>query len=184
MTINTVNSESSGEYKSLNSKFIGILMPLEDKARLKSIIEKLAKEHPKACHICYAYRIGYQTIEERANDDGEPSGTAGKPILNSLLSHQLSNVLLMVVRYYGGTKLGVPGLIEAYKEAAIASINSANIIIEEEMKTIELEVKQVEYFELMKKIKREQFDLIQTEFENSGYKLKLKVPVSKLNLCA
>lgn len=180
--INTVKSESKGEYKSLNSKFIGILMPFEDKSKLKSIIDNLSKEHPKACHICYAYRIGYQVIEERANDDGEPSGTAGKPILNSLLSNQLSNVLLLVVRYYGGTKLGVPGLIEAYKEAAISAINAANIIIEEEMKLIELTVNQKEYFVLMKKLKRDQVEIKETEFLDSNYKLVLKLPVSKIGL--
>jgi uncharacterized YigZ family protein len=180
MTINTVKSESKGEFKSLNSKFIGILMPLNDKSQLKSIIEKLAKEHPKACHICYAYRIGYESVEERANDDGEPSGTAGKPILNSLLSYQLSNVLILVVRYYGGTKLGVPGLIEAYKEAAVESIKAATIILEEEMKKVELIVNQEEYFDLMKKIKREQVELVGTDFLDSSYKLILKVPVSKL----
>lgn len=182
MTIKTVKSISNGEFKSLNSKFLGILMPFTDKTALKPIIESLAKEHPKACHICFAYRIGYETIEERANDDGEPSGTAGKPILNSLLSNQLSNVLLLVIRYFGGTKLGVPGLIEAYKEAAISAINASNIITEEEMKVIEILVNQAEYFDLMKKIKREEIEILETNFEESSYKLRLKVPVSKLGL--
>ncbi|MES2627810.1 MAG: YigZ family protein [Bacteroidota bacterium] len=123
----TVSGPSEGVYKEKGSKFIGLLYPLESETEVKKLIEPLRKAHPGACHFCYAYRLGFAGEQYRANDDGEPAGTAGKPILNQLLSAELTNVLLVVVRYFGGTKLGVSGLITAYKEAAIEAVNTAKI---------------------------------------------------------
>ncbi len=123
----TITSISEGLYKEKGSKFIGLAYPLSHDSELKQIIEHLRKQHVGACHFCYAFRIGANGEQYRANDDGEPGGTAGKPILNQLLSFNLTNILLIVVRYYGGTKLGVSGLITAYKEAAIEALKVATI---------------------------------------------------------
>jgi len=182
MTIQTINQIYKGEYKSLNSKFIGFLMPFRNKSTLNTILQELKKEHPKSCHICYAYRIGYQSIEERANDDGEPSGSAGKPILNQLLSHKLSNSIILVVRYFGGTKLGIPGLIEAYKEASIACLSQAIIITEEEMLEKEINLSQTAYFEFMKLSKKEKIEILNSEFKEEEYSIQIRYPVSKQSL--
>lgn len=116
-----------GVYKEKGSKFIGLAYPILDESEVKPILEQLRKEHPGAVHFCYAWRLGADGSHYRANDDGEPSGSAGKPIHNQLLSFEITNTLLVVVRYYGGTKLGVSGLISAYKEAAQQALETAEI---------------------------------------------------------
>jgi uncharacterized YigZ family protein len=110
------------------SKFISYSFPFQEISDLGSIIDSLKLKHLKARHFCYAYRIGLNGEVFKSNDDGEPSGSAGKPILNALLSSQLSDVLIVVVRYFGGTLLGMPGLIKAYKAAADEAIFSSKII--------------------------------------------------------
>ncbi len=124
----TIASPSEGLFKDRGSKFLAFAYPFTNEAELKPIIEQLKKEHFKAVHLCFAYRLGIDSSQFRVNDDGEPSGSAGKPILNVLLSHQLNNILVVVVRYFGGTLLGVPGLINAYKSATIEAISHAQII--------------------------------------------------------
>ena len=114
----TVDGVSGGEYKEKGSKFISRVMPLNFEGELQSKLETIKKDHPKARHICYAYRIGTQKLIFRTNDDGEPSGTAGKPILAAIDSKGVSDVLVAVVRYFGGIKLGVSGLANAYRLAA------------------------------------------------------------------
>lgn len=127
-TFKTVASAAEGIFRDKGSKFIGYIFPISAAAELKPILQQLSAEHPKARHYCWAYRIGLESNNYRINDDGEPSGTAGRPILNSLLSAGLTNVLVVVVRYFGGTLLGVPGLINAYKSATIAAIENSVII--------------------------------------------------------
>ena len=112
------------------SKFIGYLYPVRNEEEIKNILSELKKQYYDATHHCYAYRLGTKGEIFRANDDGEPSGSAGKPILNQLLSAQVTNTLAVVVRYFGGTKLGIPGLISAYKEATKEALNAATIIEE------------------------------------------------------
>lgn len=175
MSIKTIESISTGEYKSFNSKFIGYIYPFEDKKGLHEILAQLKKEHPKACHICYAYRVGFENEETRANDDGEPSGTAGKPILNQLLSFEVQNCLLAVVRYFGGTKLGVPGLIEAYKEAAKAALISANIIIKEEMISKTIKFGFQEYHTIITMLKKDNAIIKQERFEENNYVLEILI---------
>lgn len=114
----TIEKSAVAEYKDRGSKFIGYAYPLESTDDFKKCLEEVKKEHPKASHHCFAYRIGLDNNVYRVNDDGEPSGTAGKPILGQIDSKQLTNILIVVVRYFGGTLLGVPGLINAYKTAA------------------------------------------------------------------
>lgn len=102
--------------------------PIESEEEVKELIEPLKKEHFKAVHHCYAYRLGMDKTNFRVNDDGEPSGSAGRPILNTLLSKEVTNILVVVVRYFGGTLLGVPGLINAYKSATLEALEAAEII--------------------------------------------------------
>ena len=127
----TVKNRSEGVYKEKGSKFLGYLFPLANENNIKAVLEIIKSEHPKARHHCYAYRKGHESIIERANDDGEPAGSAGLPILNQLKSKELTNSILIVVRYFGGTKLGVSGLIQAYKQASIEAIQHAIIITKE-----------------------------------------------------
>ena len=124
--------------KEKGSKFIGFAFPVDDEEDLKKSLEKIREEHPKATHHCYAYRLGIKGENYRANDDGEPSGSAGLPIYNQLLAHEITNVLVIVVRYYGGTKLGVSGLVKTYKESAKITLEEAEIITKELESEIEI----------------------------------------------
>lgn len=124
----TIEGNSKGLFKDKGSSFISYIFPVFDESVVKEHLLVLKKEHPKARHICYAYRWGPDREYNRIHDDGEPNGTAGKPILNQLRSHELENTLVAVVRYFGGTLLGVPGLIQAYKSAALNAIQQASII--------------------------------------------------------
>ncbi|MBD8084148.1 IMPACT family protein [Chryseobacterium caseinilyticum] len=117
--------------KEKGSKFIGYAFPVNSEMELKGALEKIRLEHPKATHHCYAFRMGLNGENYRANDDGEPSGSAGLPIYNQLLANEITNVLVISVRYYGGTKLGVSGLVKAYKECAKITLEEAEIIIRE-----------------------------------------------------
>jgi uncharacterized YigZ family protein len=114
-------------YKDKASRFIGFAYPVKDEKEIKEKLDHLRNLHPKATHHCYAYRLGLDKNNYRANDDGEPNGTAGKPILGQIDSFGITNCLIVVVRYFGGTKLGVSGLIDAYKECAKETIESTPI---------------------------------------------------------
>lgn len=127
--------------KEKGSKFIGFAYPVDSESEVKSKLNHLQNIHPKATHHCYAYRFGINGENYRANDDGEPSGSAGLPIYNQLLAHQITNVLVVVIRYYGGTKLGVGGLVKAYKESAKYTLEEAKIITKELESKIELKFK-------------------------------------------
>jgi uncharacterized YigZ family protein len=124
----TIKAISQGVYKEKGSRFIAFAYPVIDQEEIKSIIERTRKEHHEARHHCYAYMIGHERITWRINDDGEPSGTAGKPILGQINSFGLTNILIVVSRYFGGTLLGVSGLINAYRSAATSAIRNAEII--------------------------------------------------------
>lgn len=124
--------------KEKGSKFIGFAFPVNSENDIKKNLEKLREIHPKATHHCYAFRFGIGGENYRANDDGEPGGSAGLPIYNQLLANQLTNILLVVVRYYGGTKLGVSGLVKAYKETAKLTLEQTEIIIKELETEIEI----------------------------------------------
>lgn len=125
--------------KEKGSKFIGFAFPVNHEEELKKALEKIRSEHPKATHHCYAFRMGLNGENYRANDDGEPSGSAGLPIYNQLLANEITNVLVISVRYYGGTKLGVSGLVKAYKESAKMTLEEAKIITRELETHIEIE---------------------------------------------
>jgi len=123
----TISKPTEGLYKEKGSKFIGKVVLVENKEMIKEALETIRKEHHGARHHCYAWCLGVKRTDFRINDDGEPSGTAGRPIYNQILSADLTNVLLVVTRYYGGTKLGASGLANAYKTAAREAIANAEI---------------------------------------------------------
>ena len=114
--------------KEKNSKFFGYAIPVTSEEEIKEILERLRKEHFSARHWCYAYQIGTEKIQYRANDDGEPNNSAGMPIYGQIQSFEVTNILVVVVRYFGGVKLGVGGLISAYKTAAQMALENATII--------------------------------------------------------
>ncbi|KQB43127.1 Protein co-occurring with transport system [Flavobacterium daejeonense] len=115
-------------FKEKGSKFFGYAFPITSEEEVKPIIEVLRKKHPTACHYCYAYQIGTEKISYRANDDGEPSNSAGTPIYGQIQSFDITNTLIVIVRIFGGTKLGVGGLITAYKTAAQLTLENCEII--------------------------------------------------------
>lgn len=126
-TYNTIIAPTEGVFKEKGSRFLSYLYPVNDEEEIREILQKLKKEHYNARHHCYAWRLGKEDIRFRANDDGEPSSTAGKPILGQLVSHDLTQVLLVVVRYFGGILLGTSGLINAYREASADAIRHAAV---------------------------------------------------------
>ncbi|AYQ36464.1 YigZ family protein [Runella sp. SP2] len=124
----TIETPSEGFFRDRGSKFLAYAYPIKTEDDAKSHLNELYELHPKAVHHCYAYRLGLDRTQFRANDDGEPSGSAGKPILNTIYAHDLTNVLVVVVRYFGGTLLGVPGLINAYKVATDDALKVAKVV--------------------------------------------------------
>lgn len=126
-TYRTITQKSQGLFKDKGSKFIAYAIPVHKEEQIKSELELLRKEHYDARHHCYAWILGFNKEAYRVNDDGEPSGTAGKPIYGQLLANDLTNTLIVVIRYFGGIKLGVRGLINAYKFSAQDAINNNTI---------------------------------------------------------
>ena len=127
-TFKTIKDISKSIYTEKRSKFLAFAMPVESVEQVKEIVEAYQKEYYDARHVCYAYMLGAERLEFRANDNGEPSGTAGKPILGQINSNELTNILVIVVRYFGGIKLGTSGLIVAYRQAAADAIAEAEVI--------------------------------------------------------
>jgi len=124
----TIKETAQGQITEKKSKFYGFAIPIQSAGQVKEIVEKYRKEYYDARHTCWAYMLGHERNVFRANDDGEPSGTAGKPILGQINSNELTDILVIVIRYFGGIKLGTSGLIAAYKSAAAEAINNAEII--------------------------------------------------------
>ncbi|KPN73959.1 YigZ family protein [Neisseria sp. 74A18] len=135
-TFHTIAAPVEAEFKDKGSRFIAYAYPVQSTAEIKNHVEALREAHHKARHWCYAYRLGTDGNLFRANDDGEPSGSAGRPILGQIDSAGLTDVLIVVVRYFGGTLLGVPGLIHAYKTAAAEALKSAETVEKNIEKTI------------------------------------------------
>jgi uncharacterized YigZ family protein len=162
----SVSQPAEGLYKDKGSKFIGYVFPVKDLEDIKEQIILLKELHPKARHICYAYRLGFTPDEARSNDDGEPSGSAGKPILNTILSNNVHYTLVAVVRYFGGTLLGVPGLIQAYKEASLEAFAAGEIIEIEPMETLEVRFTYAQMNEVMKVIKKYPIQISEQEVNN------------------
>ncbi len=124
----TIASPAEGQYTEKRSKFLAFAFPVSTVEQIKELVDAHAKKYYDARHVCYAYMLGHERLVFRANDNGEPSGTAGKPILGQINSNELTDILIIVVRYFGGVKLGTSGLIQAYKAAAAEAIAASTII--------------------------------------------------------
>jgi uncharacterized YigZ family protein len=161
----TIESSSEGLFKDKGSKFIAYAYPIYSEDEVKPIIEVLKKEHYSARHHCFAWRLGVDGERFRANDDGEPSGSAGKPILGQLLSKNITNILVVVVRYFGGTLLGVPGLINAYKNATRDVIDNANVIEKIVEDKVEVTFDYLVMNDVMKVIKDEDLKQLSSEYD-------------------
>jgi len=150
----TIEKSSVAEFKDRGSKFISYAYPIETVADFKFHLAALKKEHPKANHHCFAYRIGLAGIIYRVSDDGEPSGSAGRPILGQIDSKQITNVLIAVVRYFGGTLLGVPGLINAYKTVAALALQETTIVQKPVLINYRLQFDYTQMNDVMKIVKK------------------------------
>jgi uncharacterized YigZ family protein len=160
----TITHSAQGSFRDKGSKFLSFAFPAASEQEVKQHLETLKKQYFDATHHCYAYVLGFDKSAYRINDDGEPSGTAGRPIYGQILSNDLTNILIVVIRYYGGTKLGVPGLINAYKTSAAEALRNVTVITR-----IVKEMYQIEYpYEamnnVMKIIKDETLEVINNEF--------------------
>jgi uncharacterized YigZ family protein len=186
-TYTTIAQPTEGIFRDRGSKFLAFAYPVSSDSEIKPIVAHLKAEHPKANHHCWAIRLGIDRSIFRVNDDGEPSGTAGRPILNTLLSKNITNVLVVVVRYFGGTLLGVPGLINAYKAATEAALSEAQLIDKtvNDIYTITFDYLQMN--DVMRIIKDEQLQIIEQHSELncnirfSVRKTQVEQIMSKLN---
>ena len=179
-TYKTISKPAEGLFKDKGSKFISYAFPATSEDEIREHLLVLKKEHYSARHYCYAWRLGHQKLLFRANDDGEPSSTAGKPILGQIISSDLTNILIVVVRYFGGTLLGVSGLINAYRSAASEAVNRAEIIekIIEQQLLIEFDYGVMN--EVMKIFKDEKLQQIDPQLDLKC-QIKTQIRLSELN---
>lgn len=178
-TYQTISKASEGIFRDKGSKFIAYAYPINSESEIKDLLAKLRAEHTKARHFCWALRLTPDRSVHKFNDDGEPSGTAGRPILNALLSADVTNILVVVVRYFGGTLLGVPGLINAYKTATVEALNEAEIISKTVNDVYELAFDYLMMNDVMRIIKEEQLNILSQEFD---LQCTLKFEVRKAHL--
>lgn len=179
-TYKTIQSPVEGVFRDRGSKFIAYAYPVKSESVIKDIISVLRNEHPKARHFCWAIRLSPDRTVFRINDDGEPSGSAGRPILNALLSADITNILVVVVRYFGGTLLGVPGLINAYKTSTVEAIQAALIIDGFVADVYELQYAYLQMNDVMRIIKEEGLEILTQEFD-SYCKIQISIRKSVLN---
>jgi uncharacterized YigZ family protein len=163
----TISKPSEGFFKEKGSKFLAFAYPVSTEDEIKAIQEQLRSDYHDARHHCYAYMLGKDRNAFRTNDDGEPSSTAGKPILGQINSFELTNILIVVIRYFGGTKLGVSGLINAYKTASEEALKNAKIIKKTLHDIYELKFEYPVMNDVMKIMKEEQIEHIDQNFELS-----------------
>lgn len=165
-TYNTIeNAVENILFKEKNSKFIGYAYPITSENEVKTHLENLKKEHFSARHWCYAYQIGTETLRFRANDDGEPSNSAGMPIYGQIQSFEITNVLIVVVRYFGGVKLGVGGLISAYKTTAQLTLEEADIVEKTIDKHFKITFDYKNMNKVMRIIKEKNIDIVHQKME-------------------
>ncbi len=163
----TIKEISEGVYKEKGSKFFAYAYPVKTEEEIKGIIRNLRKEYYDARHHCYAFMLGANQKHFRANDDGEPSNSAGNPILGQIRSKNLTDILIVVVRYFGGTKLGVSGLIHAYRTSALDAIENATIIKKDVTEIIHIEFDYFSMNDVMKIIKDYNPTVLSQQFDNS-----------------
>mgnify|MGYP002529754633 CR=1 FL=1 len=177
-TYKEIKSASKGTYKEKGSKFIAYAYPVFSQADIKEKLEEVKKLEHSARHHCYAYILHPDKSAQRANDDSEPSSTAGKPILGRILSNDLTNILIVVVRYFGGVKLGAPGLIRSYKTAAADAISKATILSKKIKEHYEVSFKYPQMNDVMRIVKEFDLEVVNTDSQIEC-KLTFSVPKSK-----
>jgi uncharacterized YigZ family protein len=170
----TIIAPTEGLYKEKGSKFLSFAIPVNSVEEVKEIVKDFRKEYYDARHVCYAYMLGADRKEWRANDDGEPSGTAGRPIIGQLNSFQLTNILVVVVRYFGGVLLGTGGLVTAYKEATADALNRAQIIEKNVTEIFSIYFDYILMNDIMRVIKETNAEILEQIFENNC-RIKLSV---------
>ena len=175
----TIETSAVAEFKDRGSKFIAFSYPLKNVNDFKKHLQALKKEHSKAVHHCFAYRIGVDGNNFRVSDDGEPSGTAGKQILGQIDSKNLTDILIVVVRYFGGTLLGVPGLINAYKTASSLVLQCTPVVQKAVELQYELQFNYTEMNDVMRIIKQYNCSLIKNEMQ-LFCKIETGIPKNKL----
>lgn len=164
-TYRTLQNPSEALFKEKMSRFLAFAFPVNDTDEIKEILAQYQKRFYDARHLCYAYMLGYERKEFRANDNGEPSGTAGKPILGQINSFELTNVLVIVVRYFGGVKLGTGGLVVAYREAAKMALESAEIVEKTVDQCFEIEFDYISLNDVMKVVKDQAPEVVKQSFD-------------------
>jgi uncharacterized YigZ family protein len=174
----TIGQTAFAEFKDRGSRFLAYAYPIESPEEFKNHLQQLKKEHPKAVHHCFAYRIGLDGNNFRSSDDGEPSGTAGKPILGQIDSRELTNVLVVVVRYFGGSLLGVPGLINAYKTASAMALQLTPAIRKPVETNYVLHFDYTQMNEVMMLVKKYNCTVIRQETQ-LFCQMKIGVPISR-----
>jgi uncharacterized YigZ family protein len=165
-TYKTIIAPTEGIYKEKGSKFLSFAIPVNNSDEVKELVKNYRKEYYDSRHVCYAYMLGAERKEWRANDDGEPSGTAGRPILGQINSRELTNILVVVVRYFGGILLGTGGLVVAYKEAVADALNHAEIIEKTVDETISINFDYVLMNDVMRVIKDTNAHILLQTFDN------------------
>jgi uncharacterized YigZ family protein len=176
----TIAIPVEGFFRDRGSKFLAYAYPISTEQEAKQYLLELRELHPKAVHHCYAYRLGLDRTQFRTNDDGEPAGSAGKPILNTIYAHDLTNILVVVVRYFGGTLLGVPGLINAYKVATDEALKDAKVITQHLRDVYTLVYPYEQMNEVMKVIKAFELTPQNQQFDNEC-SLQIEIRKTLLN---
>lgn len=168
-TYHTISAPAEGEFRDRGSKFLAYAFPVSSQEEWQTRLEEVRKAHPKARHHCYAYRIGTDGTNYRANDDGEPSGTAGRPILGQIDSFGLTNVFVVVVRYFGGTLLGTSGLIQAYKGSTADALQKAVVVEKIVMDRFRLRFEYQWLSQVMNAVKKLDFQIEQQQFGDTAF---------------
>lgn len=181
-TYRTLELPIQAEFKDKGSRFLAFAYPVQTVEQVKKYVDDLRQEHHKARHWCYAYRFGVDGNQFRANDDGEPSGSAGRPILGQIDSFELTDVLVVVVRYFGGTLLGVPGLIHAYKTSTQMALENAQIIERNIEKTVRIRCEYPYLNEAIRIAKNHQAEMIEQDLQ-LDCRLTVRIPLANAEAC-
>lgn len=170
-----VKSITEGHYHEKGSKFLAFAIPCDNPSDAKKHLDELWKKNPGAVHVCYAWRFGKKKFEDRFSDDGEPSGSAGKPIFGQIISYGITNVLIAVVRYYGGTNLGVGGLMQAYKAASKDALDKAEIAEKELCDYFQIAFNFEQTGQVMNLLQKRNAQIISQDFSDTGSVLNFAV---------
>lgn len=181
-TYRTLELPIQAEFKDKGSRFLAFAYTVQTAEQVKKHVDDLRQEHHKARHWCYAYRLGVDGNQFRANDDGEPSGSAGRPILGQIDSFELTDVLVVVVRYFGGTLLGVPGLIYAYKTSTQMALENAQIIEKNIEKTVWIRCEYPYLNEAIRIAKNHQAEIIEQDLQ-LDCRLTVRIPLANAEAC-